>query len=138
MPSPQSDLETSLTQAYEQQLEQYLRALTLLEQVETNADGERDIHGSLHELAGVLDQVAACDRQISELKQQWAATKRQPGPRLQTMLSAIQSALEKLIVKTESAEGAARRARDRLLPQIDAASRRCKMQRAYGAAMANT
>ena len=86
---------------------------------------------ALQQLAGSLDKVAQIDNQIVPLRAEWEASGRPAGASLRRVFENIQRAIEQLLELMAVAENHAEQAKKRLAPELDVATRRNRMLRAY-------
>jgi hypothetical protein len=103
--------EVLLSQAYEDQLDLYGRALSLAEQLEHGLPRGRIQDSYWQQLADVISEVAQVEAGISEAKAGWREAGCYPGPQLQATLTLIGRQIERLsalIGKAEQRDGARR------------------------------
>jgi SMC interacting uncharacterized protein involved in chromosome segregation len=134
MTKPIHVLEDELCCVYEQQADKYEAALRIgVELADTYADS-REACETLRRLTEVLDEIARLDQRISETRSCWTALQRRPGARLKQVLDRLEQLIRGTIDAISRAEGSARQARSRLLPELGREALGQKMRQAYGAA----
>jgi hypothetical protein len=93
-----------------------------------------DAYEPLQRLRLVLDEIAGLDQRIQATRAHWADAQRRPGGRLKQVLDRLEQLLRGTIDAISRAEGLARQARGRLLPELGREALGQQMRQAYGAA----
>ncbi|MEX2288665.1 MAG: hypothetical protein WD648_16340 [Planctomycetaceae bacterium] len=123
--------EHELCEAYAEELDQYRRALPLVDSLLRKVHQGHDVNDDLRRLREPLNQVSRIDAQIQSAKRELREQGKRPGSQLQTVLIQLQQVLEELIQQTRIAEQAAQQAKDRLMPELDHETRTQRMRDAY-------
>lgn len=124
-------LEDELCRVYEQQATEYQGVLQISEQVARafaeNADADQD----LQKLNALLDQIDRRNAEAKALRGRWESLRLKPGSRLKQLLERLERLIRTAIDGIDRAEESARRARDRLLPELRHEALGRQMHQAY-------
>lgn len=129
------NLEEALIEMLSVQRQRYQQAAGLAHSLIGTIESDEDPTPVLGAMQQMMDQMAQADQQLGPLRQAWQQQRRTPGPRLQQLLTSLESTLAPLIQQLATAEHKALEARQRLQPELEEATRRGQMRRAYQAMM---
>ncbi len=122
-----------LTAAYTEEATRYERALELAKRLPKNLQTGQAPEEQLQEISHALNEVALIEARIAEAKDAWHLSGEKPGPELKHVLTRVAELIEGLMGHVTAAENEAIAQKERLAPELDAAIRGQRMQRADGA-----
>ncbi len=126
-----TDLEAALCDALRQAGHEYTRAITEIDALTSDMNDGAGREPVVRRLQQLALSTRETETRVSRLRDTWKLRGVTPGPRLRDEMSLQQAILSNLVQRIDSVEQTARRARDRLLPQIDATARSHQMRSAY-------
>jgi hypothetical protein len=127
-----ANAEPLLCDAYREEADLYRQALTAGADVLAALQRGGHAEDQLQRLLGFLDQVGAIEARMAPIKAQCQDRDWKPGTLLGEALTEVRQLVERLQACIQDAERVARERKSQLEPQLDAAIRGCRMQRAYG------
>lgn len=131
----QALLEAELHAGFLAEAEHYQRALEVVDRLAAVLEGGEDGAPLLQELSDCMDQTAVIEGRLAPLREEWHANGRHADVALRSAINRVGELLQQLVPKVRAVERQAACRRDQLLPEIEAAGRGQRMQRAYGVNM---
>lgn len=122
-------IEDSLCADFTEQAALYAQALELARAVVMTDDAP--LAPQLQPIFTLLEQVKAIDGRMSDARQEWHASGRQPGERLRGQVGTVTALIQALSQRFAEIEAKAREEQKRLLPELDGLRRALRMRHAY-------
>jgi hypothetical protein len=132
MNAPNHESLSVLCDAYLLQIDRYQRAVDTTKSLVTAFSDGRDAGPGLRKLDQTLNEVAEIQEQIEPIRQHYMLQPAATGGELQDVTRQLADTIKTLIAEIEAAQNQARRARDRLVPELSQETRRQKMRATYG------
>lgn len=132
--------EAQLAARLRKTLADYVRAMRVLDEIESALQTGAEASVALQRLRDVSDEIAdrEADPVFRELKELWRRHRPSPAAgEVAELLREHQSVLEQLIPRVQAAQAAALEQRDQLSPQLDVQRRTQQVVSAYAAAVKN-
>ena len=118
--------------AYIEQIERYQRAVHTARSLAAAFSDGRDAAPDLKQLGQTLDEIAEINQRIQPFRRQERANGLAGSGRAQQLMHQLADAIQVLIHEIDAAEREARRARQRLVPELRQETLRQQMRAAYG------
>jgi hypothetical protein len=126
--------EKTLFGHYQRQAARYRQVLELVRGLPTSIEQGSSIEESLSRMNSMLDEIHGAESRISRLRDLWLASQSRPGRDFAQAVQAVRELIESLMESVDVAEQAARKAKTRLFPEMNAESLGRKMRTAYTSA----
>ena len=130
--STRAQIEEQLTCELRRVEAPYRQALEIVESVSRHAaSGYDEIFACLSRLQPVMQHINHVEAILSPVRGQWLALAVRPGVELRSILDVHETLLRALIDGVGRLEQQLSQARQKMLPEVDAAVQRQRMRRAY-------
>ena len=130
MSKPHNELESRLARLLGRQNDEYFAAQHVLGSFASTTSTD-----SVPDLQRALESFQRTQAEVDDVRREWQALNHRPGAELQAALDKQQQLLEQLLRDVDEAQIQAGKARQRLVPGLDKATRSHKMQSAYARAV---
>jgi len=130
--APSDETLNALRDAYLRQMDRYKHAIHTVRSLAAAFSDGQDAGPGLRQLDQTLNEVAEIQEQIEPLHLDNASQSSATRSRMQDVTRQLAETIKTLIDEVEAVENQARRARDRLVPELSQETRRQKMRATYG------